>query len=294
MNSKNFTTVDLTSQKTYMKCTSAYASYSDFNFVSLFCWNVDNSAEFMINGNNMIIKLPDYTTGETTYSILGKDDIDSELVRLFEITDVLKLVPEETVEHIVDKSAYQITEDPDNFDYICDVSKVASLGGGALKKKRNKVHKFVLDMGTSVRVDGTLDPTDSDKKELLSLFDKWTQENEDVTDLNTPEKLAFCRLVENFQDLNLILTRIYHNEQLSGFSVNELLGEGYAVCHFEKAMLIHDNIYTFVAQQVAMELAKHDVQFVNWEQDLGIPGLRQSKQSYQPVRMLKKYTITKA
>jgi len=33
-------------------------------------------------------------------------------------------------------------------------------------------------------------------------------------------------------------------------------------------------------------------QYVNMEQDLGIAGLRKSKESYQPVRMVRKFSLS--
>ncbi|HQO38800.1 MAG TPA: phosphatidylglycerol lysyltransferase domain-containing protein [Candidatus Omnitrophota bacterium] len=32
--------------------------------------------------------------------------------------------------------------------------------------------------------------------------------------------------------------------------------------------------------------------YINMEQDLGVPGLRASKESYQPVRMTRKFTLS--
>ncbi len=40
------------------------------------------------------------------------------------------------------------------------------------------------------------------------------------------------------------------------------------------------------------QIMLNDFVHVNLEQDLGIPGLRASKQSYQPVKLIKKYTIS--
>lgn len=291
MKPNDFKIVNLANQKSYTKGVNIYAPYSDFNFVSLFSWNTDNSARYFCVENGTVIQLPDYITGEPVYSVLGISDVDVVLHQVLEIAGTLHLVPEETVAHIMDKNAFEISEDLDNFDYIYDAESIANLSGGKLKKKRNKVHKFISDLGQNITVYNTLSPTPRDKELLLSLFDRWTEENESLLDLATPERSAFMRLIENFQKLNVILTCVYLNNNLVGFSINELLDNGYAICHFEKAMLVHENIYTFVANQAALELIKHGVKYLNWEQDLGIPGLRNSKQSYQPLSYLKKYTI---
>ena len=39
--------------------------------------------------------------------------------------------------------------------------------------------------------------------------------------------------------------------------------------------------------------AAKNYKYVNREEDVGVPGLRKSKESYHPVKMIKKYMLTK-
>ena len=59
-----------------------------------------------------------------------------------------------------------------------------------------------------------------------------------------------------------------------------------AVIHFEKAMSHFEGLYQVVNQWFCRnELGRFE--FVNREQDLGIPGLRRAKESYHPHHMVK-------
>jgi hypothetical protein len=78
-----------------------------------------------------------------------------------------------------------------------------------------------------------------------------------------------------------------------GFSVNEVLDDTYVLCHFQKAVLDFENVDVFLSNVVAKEAMHFGCHYINWEQDLGIPGLRELKQSYKPDLFLKKYTITR-
>jgi hypothetical protein len=63
-----------------------------------------------------------------------------------------------------------------------------------------------------------------------------------------------------------------------------------ALIHFEKADPSIPGIYAFINQQFVhrnfMEMT-----YINREEDMGIPGLRKAKESYNPVRMVHKYRI---
>ncbi len=64
----------------------------------------------------------------------------------------------------------------------------------------------------------------------------------------------------------------------------------YSSCKEDK---IVEGIKTFINQQFLVNEFS-EVEFVNREEDLGIPGLRKAKLSYHPVRFVEKYTVKEA
>ena len=61
--------------------------------------------------------------------------------------------------------------------------------------------------------------------------------------------------------------------------------------HFEKARDDYDGLFAVINKLVLMEEFPEAV-MVNREEDMGIAGLREAKESYLPVRMIKKYEMT--
>jgi len=289
-----FTNINTKLAEQIISVTAKYPCYSDFNFTSLFCWNTDDTSQVSLLNQNLVVKMPDYMTGETVYSILGDCNIDDSLDELLRIAGELRLVPQTVVSSMKKLEKYQVTEDPDNFDYIYDVLMLATLKGGDFKKKRNKANKFKHEFGDLVSVVSTLSVSPNLHKEILHLFDRWAEGKREPVETTSQERKAIENLLTHSAKIKLSITELRLENQLVGFSINEILRGGYAICHFEKAIPIHENIYTFLAKAVAENLCDHNVKLVNWEQDLGIPGLRKSKLNYQPVKMLKKYTIKRS
>ena len=46
-------------------------------------------------------------------------------------------------------------------------------------------------------------------------------------------------------------------------------------------------------EEEARILHDMNIPYYNWEQDLGIPGLRYSKEKYKPIFYLKKFTVSR-
>jgi hypothetical protein len=83
---------------------------------------------------------------------------------------------------------------------------------------------------------------------------------------------------------------MFHAEgEPAGFLLAESLAEGVWVMRFAKGMSHLKGIYQHMFQQVC--LATPDLQWLNFEQDLGLPNLRQTKLSYQPTHLLSKYRL---
>lgn len=75
-----------------------------------------------------------------------------------------------------------------------------------------------------------------------------------------------------------------------GFSLGEYDGDTLYV-HVEKANTDYRGAYQVLMTSFIREFAKEGIAYVNREDDAGDPGLRKSKLSYNPIWLVKKYTV---
>lgn len=288
----SFSKLELTHKEEVESITKHFTPYSDFNFVSLYTWDTDGSTSVALLNRNLVIQLPDYLTSEPVLSILGKENIDASLQILLETTDKLKLVPEDTVRAIKNPGLFLIEEDRDNYDYMYDLSEITNLAGKKFKKIRNKLNTFNVSNPDSITISNEPSLSESSKQEFLELFDEWAKTAKQSKEDSVAEKVAITRLLANASSLRLLFTNFRQGSRLVAFSISEVLENQYAMCHFEKGSPSLNNIYVYVAYEGAKALLAQGVKYANWEQDLGIQGLREAKSKWQPESFLKKYTVS--
>lgn len=287
----NFSKLTLDIKDEILDFTSQFEPYSDFNFLSLYSWSFDDSTEACWLNGNLVIKLPDYILGEPVVSILGTTKITESINILLSKELTLKLVPQETISSIIEPVKFDIEEDPDNFDYLFDLQDHATFPGGQYKGKRKNLSRFIREYGKRVLVQ-ELDLNDAKKiVELEKVFKKWSHERQKDVEETENERVAIFRFLENSANFHCKAYEILIDEKIVGFSLNEILPNKFANCHFQKSLTRFSNMDIFFTCYVAQKLIEKGCMYINWEQDLGIEGLRQLKQSYKPVKMLKKYLV---
>jgi len=126
----------------------------------------------------------------------------------------------------------------------------------------------------------------------LKFEDRWcTIKNCDRIEGLSNERRAIGEMVANYSDFELIGGIIKIQGNISAIALAQRLNLDTLVMHVLKADPNISGLY----QAMLQEFLTHEAgsfNYVNLEQDLGIEGLRKSKQSYHPVKMIKKYTIS--
>ncbi|MDP3940793.1 MAG: phosphatidylglycerol lysyltransferase domain-containing protein [bacterium] len=294
----NFVRLSLVMKQDIERYIFQFQSYSDYNFNSLWSYNTKEMIEVSLLHDNLVVKFTDYLTGNQFLSFIGRNMLLATLEELFlyleneKLPNALKLIPQEVVESMKDFShGYSVREDEENHDYILSVEKLVSFSGNKLRGKRNFLNRFHKHYPSVIVVPLNLsDP--SLQSEIIELFLLW-QENKQASDKDTEiEKTAIRRLLGIAGGSNCFSIGMYDGKKLIAFSINEITHDGYGLIHFEKANTDYVGVYTVMKHEIAKFLEQKGVRFINYEQNLGIPSLKKAKESYQPVKFLKKYTIS--
>lgn len=293
----DFEKLDITHKELLQAVADQFDSYSDFNFVSLFTWDIDGSVLVSSLNDNLVIRFSDYLDNKIFYSFIGVNKINETVTILLEHArktgehaDLL-LIPETTAQLISNKN-HEIAEDRDNHDYILSVDDLVEFRTNKYRGKKNLLNRFQRIHGPD-SISREIDLTDhKNRMELVALLDDW-QESRSKGDLEVDnEHRAIKRAMEHSHLLGIRAFGIYVKDKLIGFTIFELLNNKEAVIHYDKADVRYVGIFEHLKHNLAKHLANFDIKTINYEQDLGIAGLRTAKESYHPVKFLKKYTIS--
>jgi hypothetical protein len=176
---------------------------------------------------------------------------------------------------------YSISEDRDNFDYLYSREQLVNLTGRKLHRKRNLISTFIRDNECQGKP-----LLEEYRDEALDILEQWKAQQRQMGDY-----AAAKEALETMWPLQLCGGIFYVDERPVAYCLGEELAQGKSFAiHFEKAVTNdrYRGIYQFVSQAFASILPE-EYETINREQDLGVLGLRQAKESYRPLGFVKKY-----
>jgi hypothetical protein len=174
-----------------------------------------------------------------------------------------------------------VWEDRDNFDYLYLREDLATLNGKKYHKKRNHVNAFLNNYQYEERKFCS-----ESIKEAYYILDAWHEERgRDDDYFASKEALDLCKELEQCGYLVTV------DGKPAAYTMGESLQKGKTfVVHIEKAIAEYKGVYQFINMAFAAVLPQ-SYTWINREQDLGNPGLRQAKMTYLPCGFVKKYRI---
>ena len=294
-NNLNFKPITILDRNKIESITKDFPPYCDFNFSNIYNWSSKKEQTYyFIYKRNLIIKMVDFTSEKEIISIIGKNDINTTIRFLINIYKGLEMVPEMTIKYI-DRKKFKdirIKEDRNNRDYILSLNKITKLKGEGYKTKRRWINKFLSENPNPKVKTINLQNTKT-KKQINNLFNRWAIGKGKTKKEVSREYKALNRLIDTSHMYNMANIGVYDKNTLIAFTTNELKKNDIAIVGFGKADDNYKGLSQYLEYITAKELIKLGYKYLNYEQDLGLIGLRKYKLSWQPVKFLKKYLIYK-
>lgn len=203
----------------------------------------------------------------------------------------MRLVPFPLIEELAKAfpGKLRIQADRDNFDYLYHKNDMIELKGRSLHKKKNHMNYFLKNYQYEYR------PLTSDMAEDAMRFIAEFNARKDIPpherELLDMEERAMRDVFENIEKAGYLAGAIFIDGRIEALSVGGIINSNTVGVHIEKANINYRGLY----QIINMEFCKHlpaEIKYVNREEDMGLPGLRKSKLSYKPVKLVEKYIVT--
>ena len=168
----------------------------------------------------------------------------------------------------------------DQYDYIYRRTDLATLHGKHLDAKRNHIHRFRAEHPDFEYRPLTTESFD----ECRRLTEIW-QEEKGGSDTINAEKQVMETIFSNWEALGMIGGSIIVDGRMVAFTYGAAVTtDTFDVC-VEKADRHVEGAFAIINQQFAEHLPEQYI-YLNREEDMGIPGLRQAKLSYHPEILL--------
>ena len=282
----------------------------NYTFANLVGWKFLFGTEVCVLENAVVLR---YTfDGQRAYMVCTSEALSLELIEaLFDDSNgnltLIGLEDSQVKEFSILHSQFSFSIEPvrDQYDYIYRRIDLATLHGRHLDAKRNHIHRFREE-----HPDFEYRPlTPALFDECRRLTEIWQEENAAIkreqsqvylssaereqartefkggSDTINAEKQVMETIFSNWDALGMIGGSILVDGRMVAFTYGSAVTtDTFDVC-VEKADRHVEGAFAIINQQFAEHLPEQYI-YLNREEDMGIPGLRQAKLSYHPEILL--------
>ena len=257
----------------------------NYTFANLLGWQFWYNSEVCVLDNAVLLRYS--FKGERLYMVCTAEDIPSELIEALLYDSQGKL----TLIGLEDKQAerlaafnpqFAVSIEPfrNQYDYIYRRSDLATLHGRHLSAKRNHIHRFLaVHPGFEYR---PVTPELFDECRRLTAI--WQKEKADSETI-VAEHRVMETVFTHWDALDMTGGSIFVDGRMVAFTYGAAVTTDTLDVCVEKADRSVEGAFAIINQQFAEHLPEKYV-YLNREEDMGIPGLRQAKLSYHPEMLL--------
>ncbi len=269
---------------------SQFACYSDLNFTSLITWS--ENVGFYLEDDVLILLMDDYSSSGKVLTGISADP-DKALSLLLETqkdiqNSVVDMIPGVLIDTASDKTlAARFQESESQSDYLYSPESQLKMDGHSFswhRRKLSQIKRSGLDFKTRAFQEARPDFQDT----YQNGWKKWKQIKNELEEKALSRYLDYCSELKNQYFINITL-----EDKVEAFAFCELINadKKYLLIHYFKSNPKYEGLSNYLFYEIAIFAKDIGVAYLNFEQDLGEPGLRYYKQHLCPDILLEKYSL---
>ncbi len=256
---------------------------SEYCFSNLYLFRTTHDYKILDNGQMFIqgktydgcsFLMPAFNLSEVACSYLENTIKDLDFFFPIHQTDL----------QYFDPNRFSFELNRDDSDYIYSAEKLKTYKGRNLSPKRNLMKQFADNFFHE-----SLPLTEANGSDAMEVLNDW------LTDVDRPiEETDYnpcCEALKSMESLGLFGYVYYSKDEPCGFVLAKEILPQMCVFHFAKGKRKFKGVFQFMFNHFANSYEDR-FQFYNFEQDLGKPNFRKTKQSYYPDHLLNKYRVS--
>ena len=279
---------------------------SGLSFSSLYMWRNINGFSWQMAGDYLLLsgishlEMEDGTIEPFLFPPLTKTGVYEEeglrraiyeAKRIFEEKGyelTLRLLPDHMID-IIEAACpgeLKFAADRPNYDYVYRRQDLVDLKGRDYHGKKNhlnyfhKNYQFEYVQLTSAMAE--------DAMRFIEEFNARKEIPEFELQLLKMEEEAMADVFRNLERVGYLAGAILIDDKIEALSVGGYLNKNTVTVHVEKANINFRGLYQAINNEFCKNVPSH-IEYINREEDMGIPNLRKAKLSYKPVKLVEKY-----
>jgi hypothetical protein len=299
-----FMPLTLDDRQAYDALIAEYPPFSDISFTTLqIWWNLEGKlSACLLNGNLVLNYYQPFDKENSGISLIGKNHVEASMNQIFRyLADQgkpkrLVHVPEFVIKHLRRKQLFRLTEEIDYNEYILDTKALVKLEGALHKTTRWEINNFLRNVEKRNVEIHPLDMSSPAAKEtIMEAILAWEETQPTDNDPGRTERDAIKKAVTHAEKLELQHLGLYIDGTLYAVVLYHYSHDRryYIVNHLKVDYSI-PYIFDYMTQHLASRAMRENIDFLNYEMDLGIENLRQHKMRLRPVEFFRKYTVIPA
>lgn len=184
---------------------------------------------------------------------------------------------------------FQYTELRDYAEYVYSSDRLIRMEGGIFADKRNKINKLLRMYGERLEI---RELSQDNTEDVWKFEQNWIIKNVSTHDEKAlkQEARSIRIQLDHYDALDLRGIGVYIDQQMVGFCYGVPLN---AVCFdglIQKATRDVDHLFKLLSWKISSMCAA-PFPYFNWEEDVGVSGLRNCKMTYRPVALIRKFLV---